>query len=121
MRGIVREPLQLLELVCPEANVAVLTSGMLEELDGFLRPRACLAKDMDGRTRLLLREKDFGLQFAKRNQSCAGHVGAGIFGRWRTSSRSWALPEPKDAASAAGERDLELISIIYICDDLIIW
>ena len=29
--------------------------------------------------------------------------------------------EPKDAASAAGEMDLELISIIYICDDLIIW
>ncbi len=43
--------------------------------------RACLAKDVDGRTRLLLREKGFGLQFAERNQSCAGHVGAGIF--WR--------------------------------------
>jgi len=29
--------------------------------------------------------------------------------------------ELEDVASAAGEMDLELISIIYICDDLIIW
>jgi len=81
MRRKVWDRLQLLQQVCPEANAAVATSGMLEELDGFLRPRASLAKDVDERTRLLLREKGFGLQFAERNQSCAGYVGAEIF--WR--------------------------------------
>lgn len=81
MRGKVRDRLQLLELVCPEANVAVLTSGMLEDLDGVLRMSACFAKHVARRTRLVLRGKGFGLRFAKRNQSCAGHVGAGIFGR----------------------------------------
>ena len=73
--------LQMLHLVCPEANVAAATAGMLQESDGFLRPRACLARDVDRRARLMLREKGFNLRFAERDQSCAAHLGAGTF--WR--------------------------------------
>jgi hypothetical protein len=72
MRRKVWDRLQLLQQVCPEANVAVVTSSMLEELDGFLRQRACLVKNVDGRTQLLLRENGLGPQFAEKNQSCVG-------------------------------------------------
>src|SRR6516162_4389873 len=40
---------------------AVATSGSLELLDGFARPCACLTENVDGRARLVLREKGFNL------------------------------------------------------------
>jgi hypothetical protein len=55
---------------------------------------------------------------------CAGECGIGCNGFNKfTQGRMSQSPhlELEDVASAAGEMDLELISIIYICDDLIIW
>ena len=60
---------------------AVVTSGALELLDGLARPRARLAKNVDGRARLVLREKGFDPEFVERDQSCARHMRAGIFRR----------------------------------------
>jgi len=60
---------------------AVVTPGTLELLDGFARPGACLAEDVDGPARLVLREKGFDLQFIEWHQSCAGDMRTDVF--WR--------------------------------------
>jgi hypothetical protein len=42
---------------------------------------ACLAEDIDGRARLVLRQKGFGIQFVEWNRFCPRYMRTGIF--WR--------------------------------------
>jgi hypothetical protein len=58
---------------------AVVTPGKLELLDGFARACACLAEDVDGPARLVLREKGFDLQLIEWYQSCARDMRTDVF------------------------------------------
>lgn len=81
---------------------AVITPGAFELLDGFCRPRACLAENIDGRAMFVLREKGADFELAEGNRFRAWHMRTRIFWRGANIQQFMGIAEAENCRERGG-------------------